>query len=77
MAGKVFEPIRGDAEDVRQYVSPRFWDPPTGLHSHNTQDSNLSSSYSLPHTRILAKVYEGWNFNSSNTAVGTPCNGTK
>ena len=22
-------------------------------------------------------LYEGWNFNSGNTAVETPCNGTK
>jgi len=22
-------------------------------------------------------IYEGWNFNSGNTAVETPCNGTK
>jgi hypothetical protein len=22
-------------------------------------------------------IYEGWNFNNGNTAVETPCNGTK
>jgi hypothetical protein len=26
---------------------------------------------------LVHRRYEGWNFNSGNTAVGTPCNGTK
>jgi hypothetical protein len=27
--------------------------------------------------RVSRLKYEGWNFNSGNTAVETPCNGTK
>jgi hypothetical protein len=26
---------------------------------------------------MLTAYYEGWNFNNGNTAVETPCNGTK
>jgi hypothetical protein len=26
---------------------------------------------------VLYSLYEGWNFNNGNTAVETPCNGTK
>jgi hypothetical protein len=27
--------------------------------------------------RVYSFKYEGWNFNNGNTAVETPCNGTK